>query len=64
MKKKRLKRELSALVEEHEELVAAQRRLATHAVVIALAVRSRDRVPEHDLDDAIAGLQELSIGTP
>lgn len=59
MKKKRLEQELRALAERHAELEEAHRLLATHAEVIALAVRSPDHVPEQDLDDAIAGLDAL-----
>jgi hypothetical protein len=60
MGKKRLKRELRALAESHERLQQTQRRLAAHAEVVAVAVRSPDRVPPTDLDNAIAGIHELS----
>ena len=60
MKKKRLKRELRALAESHAELARAHRQLATHAEVIAVAVRSPAIVPESDLQDAIAGIHELT----
>ena len=60
MKKKRLKRELRTLAKKYDELEDAHRRLATHVSVIALAVRTPDRVPEQDLDDAIAGLNTRS----
>jgi hypothetical protein len=61
MGKKRLKRELRALAESHEQLQEAHRRLAVHTEVVAVAVRSGDRVPQSDLDDAIAGIHELSM---
>jgi hypothetical protein len=60
VKKKRIKRDLETLIERHEQLEEAQRRLATHAEVLALAVRSPERVPESDLDNAIAGLHQLT----
>ena len=60
MKKKRLKRELLALAESHRELARAHRQLATHVEVIAVAVRSPAIVPESDLQDAIAGIHELT----
>ena len=62
MRKKRLKRELRALSKSHERLEQAHRQLATHAEVIAVAVRSPDLVPEADLDAAIAGIHELNTG--
>ena len=60
MKKKRLKRELRALAEKHKELERAHRQLATHAEVIAVAVHSPALVPASDLQDAIAGIHELT----
>ena len=60
MGKKRLKRKLRALAESHEQLQQTHRRLAAHTEVIAVAVRSPDRVPQADLDDAIAGIHELN----
>jgi hypothetical protein len=60
MKKKQIKRELRALAESHKELEQAHRRLATHAEVIAVAVHSPALVPASDLEDAIAGIHELS----
>lgn len=60
MRKKRLKRELHALAERHDELERAHRRLAAHTEVIAVAVRSPDLVSQTDLDDAIAGVHELN----
>ena len=58
--KKKIKRELRALAESHKELERAHRRLATHAEVIAVAVHSPAIVPASDLEDAIAGIHELS----
>jgi hypothetical protein len=60
VRKKRLKRELRALAESHRRLEQAQRRLAMHAEVIAVALRSPDAVPQADLDNAVAGIHELS----
>jgi hypothetical protein len=61
MRKKRLKRELRTLAERHRELEQAQRKLAAHAEVIAVALRSPDAVPQADLDNAVAGIHELSV---
>lgn len=60
MKKKRLKRELRALAESHKELEQAHHKLATHAEVIAVAIHSPAIVPASDLQDAIAGIHELT----
>jgi hypothetical protein len=60
MKKKQLKRELRALAESHQELERAHRQLAAHAEVIAVAVHSPAIVPASDLQDAIAGIHELT----
>ena len=60
MKKKRLKQELRALAERHQELERAHRQLAAHAEVIAVAVHSPAIVPTSDLQDAIAGIHELT----
>jgi hypothetical protein len=64
VKKKRIKSDLQTLAERQEQLVEAQRRLATHAEVVALALRSPERVPESDLDNAIAGLHQLAARAP
>jgi hypothetical protein len=61
VRKKRLKRELRALADNHSQLEQAHRRLAAHAEVIAIAVRSPDAVPQRDLDNAVAGIHELSV---
>jgi hypothetical protein len=60
VRKKTIKRELRGLSERYAQLELAHRRLAAHLEVIALAVRSPDRVPQHDLDTAIAGVHALS----
>lgn len=52
MKKKELETQL-------DELRSICVRLTSHAEVVALAVRSREAVPNDDLDDAIDGLHEL-----
>jgi hypothetical protein len=45
VRKKTIKRELRGLSERYAQLELAHRRLAAHLEVIALAVRSPDRVP-------------------
>jgi hypothetical protein len=49
---------------EVHELKETLRRLAVHAEVVALALRSPGRVPESDLDGAIAGIHELTLSAP
>ena len=44
---------------EVEELRMALRRLAAHAEVVAVAVRSPEAVTRPDLDAAVAGIHEL-----
>ena len=61
MRKKQLKRELRALADRHGQLEQAQRRLAAHAEVIAVALRSPDAVPQADLDNAVAGIHQLAL---
>ena len=56
---KEVEARLAGLEAEHAELVALCRRLAAHAEVLGVAVRSREAVPAHDLDDAVDGLHEL-----
>jgi hypothetical protein len=58
--KKRLKRKLRTLAESHADLERAHRRLAAHTEVLAIAVRSADHVPQRDLDEAVAGIHELT----
>lgn len=60
VKKKRLKRELRALAERQDQLEQASRVLAAHSAVIAVAVRTPERVPHGDLDASIAGVHELN----
>jgi hypothetical protein len=60
MKKKRLKRELRALAQRQEQLEEAQRRLTAYTEVIAVAIRTPERVPQRDLDTAIAAMHELN----
>jgi hypothetical protein len=64
VRKKRLKRELRALADDHSRLEQAHHRLAAHAEVIAIAVRSPNAVPQTDLDNAVAGIHELSLIDP
>ncbi len=42
-----------------DALLAACRRLAAHAEVVAVAVRNPAAVPGDDLEDAIGGLHDL-----
>lgn len=51
--------ELDELSEHEARLAGVVRRLAAHAEVIGVAVRSPGAVPPADLDAAIAGLHEL-----
>jgi hypothetical protein len=62
IKKKRLERELRALAEKQRELELERvhRKLATHAEVVAVAVHSPAIVPASALQDAIAGIHELT----
>jgi hypothetical protein len=53
------KKKIDALAEQETRLVEVVRRLAAHAEVIGVAVRSPGAVPPDDLDDAIAGLHDL-----
>ena len=59
-KKKELEAELRALEARQEELAEALARLATHASVLALAVRRPESVPSSDLEAAVEGLDELA----
>jgi hypothetical protein len=59
-KKKKLDAQLRELTAKHDELVVAIRRLATHAAVLAVAVRQPEAVPAADLDAAVAGISELA----
>ena len=59
-KKKELGRQLRDLRARHDELADAVSRLATHAAVLAVAVRDREAVPPGDLDAALAGIDELA----
>jgi hypothetical protein len=58
-KKKDTEARLAELEAEHAELVAVCRRLAAHAEVLGVALRSREAVPPEDLDDAIDGLRQV-----
>lgn len=62
-KKKKLDAQLRELTAKHDELVVAIRRLATHAAVLAVAVRQPEAVPAADLDAAVAGISELATAT-
>lgn len=56
---KEVEARLAELEAEHAELVALCRRLAAHAEVLGVALRSSEAVPAHDLDDAVQGLREI-----
>jgi hypothetical protein len=51
------KKELAAQLRDLEEVV---QRLATHAAVLAVAVRDPEAVPAADLDAALSGLNQIS----
>ena len=51
------KKELAAELQDLADLV---HRLATHAAVLAVAVRDPNAVPPADLDAALAGLEEIA----
>jgi hypothetical protein len=51
------KKELAA---ELQELTNIVHRLATHAAVLAVAVRDPNAVPPADLDAALAGIEEIA----
>ena len=63
-KKKELEAELRALETRQQELSEALARLATHASVLALAIRRPESVPSSDLKAALDGLDELASGWP
>lgn len=54
---------MKELEAEIHELEQALRRLAIHAEVVALAVRSPNRIPEEDLDGAIEGIHKLTLAS-
>jgi hypothetical protein len=54
------KKELAAQLRELEETV---QRLATHAAVLAVAVRDPRAVPAADLDAAVAGINAIGAVT-
>ena len=51
------KKELAAELQDLTDIV---HRLATHAAVLAVAVRDPNAVPPADLDAALAGLEEIA----
>lgn len=54
------KKELEAELRDLTDIV---HRLATHAAVLAVAVRDPNTVPLADLDAALAGLEEIARST-
>jgi hypothetical protein len=59
-KKKELDAQLRDLSERHDALSETVQRLATHAAVLAVALRDPEAVPAADLDAAVAGMNEIS----
>jgi hypothetical protein len=51
------KKELAAELQDLADIV---HRLATHAAVLAVAVRDPNAVPPADLDAALAGIEEIA----
>jgi hypothetical protein len=54
------KDEFEALAETQAELLDACRKLAAHAAVVAVAVRTPEAVLRADLDDAVRGIEDVS----
>ena len=63
-KKKDLDAQLRDLAEKHEALTETVHRLATHAAVLAVAVRDPEAVPAADLDAAVAGISAIGAALP
>ena len=63
-KKKELDAQLRDLAEKHEALTETVHRLATHAAVLAVAVRDPEAVPAGDLDAAVAGISAIGAALP
>ena len=59
-KKKELDAQLRELGERHDALSETVQRLATHAAVLAVALRDPEAVPAADLDAAVTGISEIS----
>lgn len=53
------KDDLEALAETQAALTDACRRLAAHAAVVAVAVRTPEAVVSADLDDAVRGIEDV-----
>jgi len=51
--------QLRDLTERHDALSETVQRLATHAAVLAVALRDPEAVPAADLDAAVAGISEI-----
>ncbi|MGH3054445.1 MAG: hypothetical protein ACRDL7_05650 [Gaiellaceae bacterium] len=62
-KKKELDAQLRDLAERHDALTELVHRLATHAAVLAVAVRNPGAVPSADLDAALTGIEEIAQST-
>ena len=52
------------LAERHDALAEVVHRLATHAAVLAVALRDPEAVPSADLDAALAGINDLNAAFP
>jgi hypothetical protein len=59
-KKKELDAQLRDLTARHDALAETVQRLATHAAVVAVALRDPEAVPAADLDAAVSGISEIS----
>jgi hypothetical protein len=60
LKKKELDAQLRELAERHDALSETVQRLATHAAVLAVALRDPEAVPSADLDAAVAGISDIN----
>lgn len=63
-KNKELDAQLRDLAERHDALTETVHRLATHAAVLAVAVRDPEAVPAGDLDAAVAGISAIGAALP
>jgi hypothetical protein len=63
-KKNELDGQLRDLAEKYEALTETVHRLATHAAVLAVAVRDPEAVPAADLDAAVAGISAIGAALP
>ena len=59
-KKKEFDARLRDLAAKHDALSETVHRLATHAAVLAVALRDPEAVPPDDLDAAVHGINEIN----